>query len=107
MSILTPEDLLAGTAVIHEVRVPPDLLSSGKDLGSGTLQLRPLNIGVFQMIMKAARDDPGLIPLLLIKESLIEPPLTLGQVKQLHLGLVRFLIEQIREISGLHEKKNL
>ena len=56
--------------------------------------------------MKAARQDDGLIPLLLIKESLVQPTLSLEQIKQLPLGLVNFLIARIREISGLSEKKS-
>ena len=35
------------------------------------MQLRPLTIGAFQLIMRAARDDAGMIPLLMIKESLV------------------------------------
>jgi hypothetical protein len=57
--------------------------------------------------MKASRQDAGLIPLLMIKESLVEPTLSLEQVKQLPLGLVNFLIDNIRQISGLTGKKNL
>jgi hypothetical protein len=36
----------------------------------------------------------------------VQPALSLGQVKQLPLGLVNFLIAHIREISGLTEKKS-
>ena len=100
---VTPEDLLAGVAVTYDVTVPAQFLQrevngqpSDKNL---VLQIRPLTIGTFQLIMKAARQDTGLIPLLMIKESL-------EQVKQLHLGLVNFLIAHIREISGLTEKKS-
>ena len=69
------------------------------------MQLRPLTIGTFQLIMRAARDDAGMIPLLMIKESLVSPRLSLEQVRQLHLGLVNFLIAHIREVSGLTGKK--
>ncbi len=107
---VTPEDLLAGVAVTYDVTVPAQFLQrevngqpSDKNL---VLQIRPLTIGTFQLIMKAARQDAGLIPLLMIKESLVRPALSLEQVKQLHLGLVNFLIAHIREISGLTEKKS-
>jgi hypothetical protein len=112
---LTPEDLLAGSGLTFDVIVPPGILHPGKDsngeeendqAGKMFVQLRPLTIGTFQLIMKAARNDMGLIPLLMIKESLVEPKLALEQIKQLHLGLIDFLIRHIRQISGLREKKS-
>lgn len=105
---LTPEDLLAGAAVTHTVTVPPEVMWPGKDGAPGELvvTLKPLTIGTFQLIMKASRQDASLIPLLMIKEALVQPALTLEQVKSLHLGLVNFLIGRIREISGLAEKKS-
>ncbi len=112
---VTVEDLLAGVAVTFDVHIPPHVLrpsadggaAETEDLGPGlVVQLRPLTIGTFQLIMKAARNDPGLIPLLMIKESLVQPALSLEQVKQLHLGLVNFFIAHIRQISGLTEKKS-
>lgn len=107
---VSAEDLLAGASVTFEVTVPAQFIHPGangqprtKDL---IVQLRPLTIGAFQLIMKAARQDAGLIPLLMIKEALVQPTLSLDQVRQLHLGLVNFLIAHIREISGLTEKKS-
>jgi hypothetical protein len=106
---VTPEDLLAGASVTHDLPIPPHVLQPGanrQEQKEMIVQLRPLTIGVFQLIMKATRQDPSLIPLLMIKESLVQPALSLEQVKQLHLGLVNFLIAHIREISGLTEKKS-
>jgi hypothetical protein len=111
---LTPDDLLMGSAVSFEVVIPPHLLhrsdprvsTTPEEAAAFVVRLRPLTIGTFQLIMKAARNDPGLIPLLMIKESLEQPNLSLDQVRGMHLGLVNFLITQIREISGLVEKKN-
>lgn len=109
---VTPEDLLAGSALTFDVPIPREILYPG-DPGTGTqptpdlvVQLRPITIGTFQLIMKAARNDAGLIPLLMIKESLVHPVLTLEQIKRMHLGLVNFLIAHIRAISGLTEKKS-
>lgn len=110
MSALNPEDLLFGAASTFEIAIPPEVLYPGEnpnpEADRKTVQLRPITIGTFQLIMKAARQDTGLIPLLMIKESLVQPSLSLEQAKQLHLGLVSFLIEQIRQISGLTGKKN-
>ncbi|MBC1195773.1 hypothetical protein H0901_11000 [Microcystis aeruginosa BLCCF158] len=107
---LTPEELLAGAAITFDVVIPLSVLRPGQTeapLESPPLvQMRPLTIGTFQLIMKAAKQDAGLIPLLMIKESLVQPSLSLEQIKRMHLGLVNFLVIQIREISGLTEKKS-
>lgn len=109
---LTPDDLLMGSTIAFEVVIPDSILrpnyqeqSSQDESPELIVQLRPLTIGMFQLIMKAARNDPGLIPLLMIKESLEQPKLSLEQIRSMHLGLVNFLIAQIRQISGLMEKK--
>ncbi len=105
---LTPEELLSGATMTFEVAIPPAVLHPGSqssETSSPIVQIRPLTIGTFQLIMKAAKNDAGLIPLLMIKESLVQPALSLEQIKRLHLGLVNFLIGQIRQISGLTEKK--
>jgi hypothetical protein len=111
---LTPEDLLAGAESTFEIAVPAQLLhpdhpSASPPSSAGqtrVVQLRPLTIGTFQLIMKAAKQEAGLIPLLMIKESLVQPTLSLDQIKQLPLGLVNFLIDHIRQISGLTGKKS-
>lgn len=110
---LTPEDLLAGATLTFDVVVPLHLLHSqfteteGDRLAQPIVQIRPLTIGTFQLIMKAAKNDAGLIPLLIIKESLVQPTLSLEQTRHLPLGLVNFLVDQIRQVSGLTEKKSL
>ena len=108
---VTAEDLMVGVAATYEITIPPEVLRPGPN-GSAAgqsdgmvVELRPLSIGIFQLIMKAAREDPGLIPILMIKESLVRPSMSVDQVKQLHLGMVSFLIDHIRAISGLVEKK--
>lgn len=108
--LLTAEDLLAGAAVTFDIVIPPSILRPGYESANDhemVVRLRPLTLGTFLLIMKAAREDASLIPLLMIQESLLEPQLSLGQIKQMHLGLINFLVEQIRQISGLDEKKSL
>jgi len=101
---LTAEDLLAGAETVHNILIPPELLAN-KVGASGRVQVRPLSIGAFQTIMKAAKEDPSLIPLLMVKECLTEPKLNIQQVRELPVGLVEFLVAQVRTVSGLTEKK--
>ena len=109
---LTAEDLLAGSTTTFEITLPPEILHPGQQAISKTqteemaVEIRPLTIGKFQLIMKAARQDAGLIPLLMIKEAVVEPKLSMDQIKQMHMGLIEFLIGHIRRVSGLTEKKN-
>lgn len=102
------DDLLAGANATFSVEVPANVVRPGGDGSAQAIQvqLRPLSIGAFQLILKAAREDAGMIPLLMIKEALVEPQMSLAQVQRMHLGLVEFLVAQIREISGMGEKKN-
>jgi hypothetical protein len=67
----------------------------------GSVRLRPLNLTTLTLISRAAREDSALVPLLMVKESLVEPVLALDQVRRLHVGLVHFLVSQINLISGL------
>ena len=109
---LTPEELLAGAGLTYDVTIQDHVLRPGaaspaeQDGPERVVRIRPLTIGAFQLIMKAARSDASLIPLLMIKESLVEPAMSLEQIKRLSLGLITFLIGHIREISGLQEKKS-
>src|SRR5829696_2396141 len=103
---LTAQDLLAGSGLIHDVRVPREILTPGAQpleeaAGEGIVQMRPLNVTVLTLISRASREDPGLIPLLMIKEALVEPVLALDQIRQMHVGLVSFLVGKINSISGL------
>ena len=110
-SLLTADVLLAGATITHTILVPPEVLHPGQTSSkendtAGEVSLKPLSIGAFQLIQKAARQDNSLIPLLMVKESLVEPSLSMAQVKSMPVGLVRFLVEHIRSISGLSEKKS-
>jgi len=65
------------------------------------VRLRPLRVATLALISEAARDDASLVPLLIIKESLVAPVLSFEQVRQMHAGLVQFLAAAINRISGL------
>lgn len=107
-SPLSAQDLLAGGQLVHTVAVPSGVLrprpQHGDDAETGAtgfVRLRPLSVGTLTLISRAARDDASLVPLLLIKESLVEPTVSLEQARQMHIGLVDFLVGQINLISGL------
>jgi hypothetical protein len=103
--MLTAEDLLTGSRAIHEVMIPPAVLTPGRDAESDAphacVRLRPLSVGLLTLISRAARDDASLAPLLMIKEAMLEPTLSLDHIRQMHVGLVYYLVSQINRISGL------
>jgi hypothetical protein len=100
---MTVQDLLSGAGVVHDVTVSAEVLrpGSGETGPAGVVRLRPLTVGVLALISRAARENPSMVPWLMIKESMVEPPVALEQVQQMHIGLVHFLVGRINEISGL------
>jgi hypothetical protein len=104
-SVLSAQDLLAGGRLVHEVPIPSAVLvpvaEPTGDESLAVVRLRPLNVATLMLISRAAREDASLVPLLMIKESLLEPALSLDQIRQMHVGLVHFLIGRINIISGL------
>ena len=109
-NLLSAADLLAGSKAVQDVTIPAAVLQPVQELGadaygskgeSGCVRMRPLSIAVLTLISRAAREDPGMIPLLMIKEAVVEPQLTLEQIRQMHVGLVYYLVEQVNRLSGL------
>jgi hypothetical protein len=99
---LTPEELLAGGSLTHEVQVPAELLDGqGGVLADRVVTLRPLAVRDLQRIGKAASEDDGLSAALMIGQSLVDPALSHEQVMQLPAGLARFLVERINDVSGI------
>ena len=108
--ILSAQDLLAGSGIVHEVEIPPEILqplSPADGAARGKVRLRPLSVAALSMISRAARDDAGLIPLLMIKESVVEPALTLDQIRQMHVGMANFLVSRINALSGLEADEEI
>lgn len=103
--VLSPQELLAGSSIVHDVPVPKEILAPGEveDVEGGLVRMKPLNVTVLTLISRASREDPALIPLLMIKEAMIEPVLTLDQLRQMHIGLIHFLVGKVNLISGLAE----
>ena len=99
---LTPEELLAGGSLTHQVEIPAELLPTGEDAAAPRqVSLKPLSVRDLQRIDKAAKNDDSLSAALMIKQALTEPSLTPEQVMDLPAGLGRFLVEQINSISGI------
>lgn len=111
---LSAQELLAGSALAHDVTVPDEVLypgsvgktgSTGVASGAGgvpgRVRLRPLRIATMALIARAAREDASMVPMLMIKDSLVEPVLQMDQIRQMHAGLVYFLVSRINLISGL------
>jgi hypothetical protein len=100
---LSAEDLLGPSSVVHDVEVPAAVLRPGtdSDCAAGCVRLRPLTVAALTTIARAARDDASLVPVLMIKESLVEPEVGFDGVRRMHVGLVQFLVSRINEISGL------
>jgi hypothetical protein len=105
---LTPEELLAGGSLTHEVTVPVELLGGDDDvLSDRAVTLRPLTVRDLQRIGKAAREDEELSAALMIRQSLVDPALNYEQVSQLPAGLARYLVEQINELSGISTPRDV
>lgn len=109
---LTAEELLAGGSITHNIEIPEDILypegTSNKDKNEreDIVVLKPLTIKDIQLIAKAAKDNDILISSLMLKQSLVEPNLTLEQVSSLPGGVVKFLVDKVNQISGLNTPKN-
>ncbi|NET34768.1 MAG: hypothetical protein F6K19_22540 [Cyanothece sp. SIO1E1] len=104
--LLQAQDLLVGSQVIHALEIPAAILEPRVGVEAvngpaGVVRIRPLNLAAMTLISRAAREDTSLIPLLTIKEAVVEPTLTLDQIRQMHLGLVHYLVSQINRVSGL------
>ena len=94
---LTAEELLAGSAVTHQVTLPAKLVGEL----SGTVTIRPLTVRDVQRISHAARDDRELAAGLMIAQAVVEPVLTNDQAGRLPAGVARFLVDAINELSGI------
>lgn len=100
---LSAQELLAGSALSYELEIPGHVLRSDGKASAGRVRLRPLKVATLALISKASREDPSLVPLLMIKDALLEPTLSMEQIRSLHVGLIHFLVAEINRISGLEE----
>lgn len=103
---LTAEELLAGSALTHEVELPADLLS-GSTPADARIVLRPLTVRDLQLISKASHNDDSLSAAMMIQQALVEPELRLEDVTRLPAGLARFLVDKINAISGISTPRSV
>jgi hypothetical protein len=96
---LTAEELLAGSSLTHEVKIPPEFLC-GAPADAGVL-LRPLNVQDLQRIGKAAKNDRSLSAALMIQQAMVSPAMKLEEIVRLPAGLAGFLVDRINSISGI------
>jgi hypothetical protein len=64
-------------------------------------------VRMLQQLTRAAKDNDGLLSALMLKESLVEPRLSLDQVNGLHSGLARFLLDAVNRVSGISPSRGL
>lgn len=102
---LSAEDLLAGAALTHAVRVPAALVrpevEAGGEAVAGEVVLRPLTVHDIQRITQAAKEQRVLASILMVQHALVSPKLSFEQVGKLPAGLVQFLLQRVNAISGL------
>jgi hypothetical protein len=100
---LSSDELLAGAALTHDIVIPAAVLGPADPAKAGVrkVRMRPLAVRDLQRVTKAARDDDSLLSVLMLKEAMVEPVLSLDQVHGLQAGLARFLLQELNRISGL------
>ena len=98
--MLSADELLAGSALTHEVSVPPDLLGPAAPT-DGAVRLRPLTVRDLTLMSRAAKDNDQLLSALMVQAALDEPRLTLAQVNALPVGLLEFLLREVNRVSGI------
>jgi hypothetical protein len=103
---LTAEELLAGSALTHEVEIPAELLAANGHAPAASVVLRPLTVRDLQRIAKASTNDEVLSATLMIQQATVSPALKVEQVSQLPAGLARFLVERINELSGINTPRD-
>jgi hypothetical protein len=63
--------------------------------------LRPLQIRDVERVTRAAKEQRVLTSVLMVQQALVSPKMTVEQVGSLSAGLVRYLLQQVNQISGL------
>lgn len=108
MANLSAEDLLAGAAGTFTISLPaavvrPTPAGPGEAQPgiAGEVVLRPLQIRDVERVTRAAKEQRVLTSVLMVQQALVSPKMTVEQVGSLSAGLVRYLLQQVNQISGL------
>lgn len=96
--MLSAEDLIAGAAAEYQVDIPEALLPDAEDR---RVVLRPLTVRDLRLIAKATRDNDDLSGALMVRQSLVDPVLSLEQIGTLPAGLLHFLLQEVNRVSGI------
>ncbi len=102
--MLRAEELLAGANIDFEVVIPADILNpvqSDSVRNSGSVRLKPLTVHDLQLISRAAKENDSLTAVLMVQRAIIEPIMTLAEVNGMHAGLLQYLLQQVKNISGI------
>ncbi len=97
--MLTAAALLAGADTTAEVELPERLLPAAE--ADRRVRLRPLTVRDLRLIARAARENEDLTAALMVRQSLVEPVLTLDQLGQLPAGIMQFLLREVNRLSGI------
>lgn len=97
--MLTAEALLAGAATEHLVEIPARLVPDAG--GDRTVRLRPLTVRDLRLIARAARENEDLSGALMVRQSLVDPQLTMDELAALPVGVMQFLLREVNRISGI------
>lgn len=92
--------MLTSINEIYELDIPCEILPyvEGKP---HRITIKPLSLYTFQLIAKATKNDHSMIPVLIIKESLLEPSLSITEIQELKVGLANYIISKVKEYSGI------
>ncbi len=103
--MLTAEDLLAGSKLTFEIKLPPEVLKPGtkgkEDDLPQTIKLKPLTVSDLQTISRAAKDSSDLLAAFMVQQSLLEPRMKIAEVMAMHVGLLQFILGNVNRISGI------
>lgn len=98
--MLTADDLLASAGAVHEVELPGWLLP-GREARERQVRLRALTVRDLRLIARAARENDELTAALMVRQSLVEPILSMEQLNALPAGLMQALLREVNRISGV------
>ncbi|MEM6664367.1 MAG: hypothetical protein AAF666_19570 [Pseudomonadota bacterium] len=97
--MISADDLLAGASVETEVEIPERLLPEAP--GDRTVRLKPLTVRDLRLIARAAQQNEDLSGALMVRQSMVEPSLSMEELGALPAGILQFLLREVNRISGI------